>query len=68
MDFPGLRLPPLKGNLKGFGAVGLAGNVRVISRFEDEDPDDVDYGDYLFSPKTRLCSRSDSRVSVMQSA
>ena len=46
MDFAGLRLHPLKGELKGFWAVDVSGNVRVIFRFEGEQPDDVDYGDY----------------------
>ncbi len=42
MDFAGLRLHPLKGDLKGFWAVDVSGNVRVIFRFEGEQPDDVD--------------------------
>ena len=46
MDFAGLRLHPLKGDLKGFWTVDVSGNVRVIFRFEGEQPDDVDYGDY----------------------
>lgn len=36
----------LKGDLNGFWAVDVSGNVRVIFRFEGEQPDDVDYGDY----------------------
>ena len=46
MDLPGLRLHPLKGVLKGFWAVTVSGNWRVIFRFEDEQPCDVDLIDY----------------------
>ena len=46
MDLPGFRLHPLKGELRGFYAVDVSGNCRVIFRFEDGDACDVDYDDY----------------------
>jgi proteic killer suppression protein len=46
MDLPGLRLHPLKGDLKGFYAVSVSGNWRVVFRFEGGDVFDVDYDDY----------------------
>ena len=46
MDFPGLKLHPLKGKLKGFWAVTVRANWRVIFRFENDAAGDVDYIDY----------------------
>jgi toxin HigB-1 len=46
MDVPGLRLHPLKGELKGFWSVTVRANWRVIFRFDDHDAFDVDYLDY----------------------
>ena len=46
MDLPGFRLHPLKGELKGFWAVTVRANWRVIFRFADSDVLDVDYIDY----------------------
>lgn len=46
MDLPGYRLHPLKGELKGFYAVTVQANWRVIFRFIDGDAQDVDYLDY----------------------
>ena len=46
MDLPGFRLHPLKGELKGFHAVTVRANWRVIFRFEDGHAEDVDYVDY----------------------
>jgi proteic killer suppression protein len=46
MDLPGFRLHPLKGELKGFWAVAVRANWRVIFRFADGDALDVDYIDY----------------------
>jgi len=46
MDLPGLRLHSLKGELKGFWAVTVRANWRVIFRFVDGDALDVDYVDY----------------------
>lgn len=46
MDMPGLRLHPLKGELKDLWAVTVRANPRVIFRFADSDAFDVDYVDY----------------------
>lgn len=46
MDAPGLRLHVLKGDRRGFYAVVVSGNWRVVFRFEDNDIFDVDYIDY----------------------
>ena len=46
MDMPGFKLHPLKGARKGFWAVTVRANWRVIFRFEDGDAQDVDYIDY----------------------
>ena len=46
MDLPGFRLHPLKGELKGFWAVTVRANWRVIFRFAEEGALDVDYVDY----------------------
>ena len=45
MDLPGYRLHPLKGEMKGFWAVTVRANWRVIFRFND-DAEEVDYVDY----------------------
>jgi len=46
MDLPGFRLPPRKGDLRGFHAVTVRANWRLIFRFADRGADDVDYVDY----------------------
>jgi toxin HigB-1 len=46
MDFPGLRLHPLTGDLKGFWSVSVSGNWRIIFRFDDTNVVDVDLIDY----------------------
>jgi proteic killer suppression protein len=46
MDLPGLRLHPLSGEFKGFWAVTVRANWRVIFRFVEPDAFDVDYVDY----------------------
>jgi toxin HigB-1 len=46
MDLPGFRLHPLKGVLKGFWAVTVRANWRVIFRFVTHNATDVDYVDY----------------------
>jgi proteic killer suppression protein len=46
MDMPGFRLHPLKGEFKGFWAVTVRANWRVIFRFANFDAFDVDYLDY----------------------
>ena len=45
MDLPGFRLHPLKGQMKGFWAVTVRANWRVIFRFDDG-AEEVDYVDY----------------------
>lgn len=42
MALPGFRLHPLKGNLKGFWAVSVSGNWRMIFRFESGNAFDVE--------------------------
>jgi toxin HigB-1 len=46
MDFPGLRLHPMKGAQKDFWAVDVSGNWRIIFRFHEGEPHDVDLVDY----------------------
>jgi len=46
MDFPGLRLHQLAGDLKGYWSVTVSGNWRIIFRFEGADVVDVDLVDY----------------------
>jgi len=46
MDLPGFRLHALKGDMKGFWAVTVRANWRVIFRFIDHDVFDIDYLDY----------------------
>jgi len=46
MNLPGLRLHPLKGDLKGFWSVEVSGNWRIIFRFANGEPHDVDLIDY----------------------
>jgi len=46
MDLPGFRLHSLKGELKGFYAVTVRANWRVIFRFDSGGAEDVDYVDY----------------------
>ena len=45
MGMPGFRLHPLKGEMKGFWAVTVRTNWRVIFRFDDG-AEEVDYVDY----------------------
>ena len=44
--FPGWRLHPLKGGLKGRWSVTITGNWRIVFRFENGDAFDVDLTDY----------------------
>jgi toxin HigB-1 len=44
--FPGWRLHPLKGELKGFWSVTVSGNWRVVFGFEEGDAFDLDFVDY----------------------
>jgi proteic killer suppression protein len=46
MELPGFRLHPLKGEWKGFWAVTVRANWRVIFRFAAGEAVDVDYIDY----------------------
>ncbi len=47
MDFPGLRLHPLKGDMAGLYAVDVSGNWRLIFRFDEQgDAAEVDLVDY----------------------
>jgi proteic killer suppression protein len=46
MDLPGFRLHALKGDFRGFWAVTVRANCRVVFRFDNGDVVDVDYLDY----------------------
>lgn len=46
MNLPSFRLHPLKGELKGFWAVTVRANWRIVFRFEGGDAFDVDFIDY----------------------
>ncbi len=46
VGLPGFRLHPLKGDLRGYWAVTVRANWRIIFRFEDENVVDVDFVDY----------------------
>jgi len=46
MDLPGFRLHALKGGRRGFWAVTVRANWRVVFRFADHDALDVNYLDY----------------------
>jgi proteic killer suppression protein len=46
MELPGFHLHALKGNHRGFWAVTVRANWRVIFRLEDGDVTEVDYVDY----------------------
>ncbi len=46
MAIPGLNLHPLTGKYDGFYAVSVTGNWRVVFRFEDNKPTDIDLVDY----------------------
>lgn len=46
MDRPSFRLHALKGDLKGFWAVTVRANWRIVFRFDDGEATDVDYLDY----------------------
>ncbi len=46
MDRPTLKLHALKGDLKGFWAVTVRANWRIIFRFEDGRAQEVDFLDY----------------------
>jgi proteic killer suppression protein len=46
MNLPGFRLHPLRGDRKGFWAVTVRANWRVVFRFEGGNACDVDLTDY----------------------
>ena len=46
INFPGSGLHQLKGELKGYWAVTVSGNWRIIFRFIDSEVSDIDYKDY----------------------
>ena len=46
MNLPGFKLHPLMGEFKGFWAVTVRANWRVIFRFVEGDAFEVDYLDY----------------------
>ena len=46
MQRPSFRLHPLKGELKGYWAITVRANWRIIFRFEDGNVFDVDFVDY----------------------
>ena len=46
MDLPGYRLHPLKVDLKGFYAMTVQSNWRLVFRFVDGEARDVDLVDY----------------------
>jgi len=46
MNLPGFRLHPLKGDRKGFWAVTVRANWRIVFRFEAGYAADVDLVDY----------------------
>lgn len=46
MNAPGSGFHELKGDLKGFCAVKVTGNYRIVFRLENGDVFDVDYLDY----------------------
>lgn len=45
INFPGSGLHPLKGDRKGFWAVKVSGNWRIVFRFDSGDAFDVNYLD-----------------------
>lgn len=46
LNLPGLKLHPLKGDMRGHWSIWVNGNWRVMFRFLDSDVELVDYQDY----------------------
>ena len=46
LDIPGHRLHPLKGARAGYWSIRVSGNWRIVFRFHDGEPVDVDLVDY----------------------
>jgi proteic killer suppression protein len=44
--YPGWRLHPLKGDLRGFWSASVSGNSRIVFRFDNGMAYDVDFVDY----------------------
>ncbi len=46
VDLPGYRLHPLRGDRAGCWSIRVSGNWRIVFRFQDGEPIDVDLVDY----------------------
>jgi toxin HigB-1 len=46
MNIPGFRPHPLKGNRKGYWAIAVSGNWRLVFRFANGNVYDLNYEDY----------------------
>ena len=46
MDIPGFRLHALKGDYRGFWAITVRANWRIVFRFAEDGIRDVDFVDY----------------------
>ena len=46
IDIPGYGLHPLKGDRTGYWSIRVSGNWRIVFRFRDGEPVDVDLVDY----------------------
>ncbi len=46
MNTPGMQFHELSGNYKGYYAVAVSGNWRLIFKFVDQNSEEVDYLDY----------------------
>ncbi len=46
VDLPGYRLHPLRGDRTGWWSIRVSGNWRIVFRFRDGEPVDVDLIDY----------------------
>lgn len=46
VDVPGYRLHPLKGDRAGYWSIRVSANWRIVFRFENGEPVDVDLVDY----------------------
>lgn len=46
LDVPGYRVHPLIGEHAGFWSIRVSGNWRIVFRFDEGEPTDVDFVDY----------------------
>jgi toxin HigB-1 len=46
LERPSFRLHPLKGDLKGYWAIAVRANWRIVFRIDGSDVSDVDFVDY----------------------